>query len=134
MHPSAQLIIILTRRFAPKLILLRRFFPRCSSQYHNTLLDSHYYHVFAATPRSFSPRQHIAYVCEKNTRDLNSCCWDSDSSDAVRSEGMGRMMGEWSASFDTLVCDKLDDVMKSYETGGEILAFYREIGDKRKGK
>eukprot|EP00520_Triparma_pacifica_P004170 CAMPEP_0118641502 /NCGR_PEP_ID=MMETSP0785-20121206/5318_1 /TAXON_ID=91992 /ORGANISM="Bolidomonas pacifica, Strain CCMP 1866" /LENGTH=279 /DNA_ID=CAMNT_0006532955 /DNA_START=67 /DNA_END=903 /DNA_ORIENTATION=- len=29
-------------------------------EHSNTVLDSHYYHVFAETPRGFSPRQHIA--------------------------------------------------------------------------
>jgi len=32
-----------------------------SPKYENTLLDSHFYHVFAEHPRSLSPRGHIAF-------------------------------------------------------------------------
>ncbi|GMH67493.1 hypothetical protein TrRE_jg1534 [Triparma retinervis] len=48
------------------------------------------------------------------------------------SVGLKRMIGEWSVSFDTLVCTKLDDVMDSYREGGEVLEFDRKIGEKRK--
>jgi hypothetical protein len=85
-------------------------------------LDSHYYHVFASTPRAFSPRQHIAYVCEHNRRDLEGCC---------EGEGLRRIMGEWSASFDTLVCAKLDDVMASYAATGKFLEAGRQIPPER---
>ena len=98
----------------------------------NTVLDSHYYHVFAQTPRGFSPRQHIAYVCEKNSRDVNACCWKGGGAGGETSVGLKRMIGEWSVSFDTLVCTKLDDVMDSYREGGEVLEFDRKIGEKRK--
>ena len=40
-------------------------------------------------------------------------------------------MGEWSASFDTLVCTKLDDVMDSYAETGRFLEFDRKIPEKR---
>lgn len=101
-----------------------------SDKYKNTVLDSHYYHVFAEAPRSFSPRQHIAYVCEKNSRDLNACCHDGATGGL--SKGMRRMIGEWSVAFDTLVCAKLDDVMASYKGGGEVLGYSRTIEKDRK--
>ena len=87
-------------------------------------LDSHYYHVFSQKPRGFSPRQHVAYVCEKNFRDATSCCGPN---------GMGRIIGEWSAAFDTLVCAKLDDVMLSYEDSpDDILEHDRQISQDRR--
>ena len=37
----------------------------------------------------------------------------------VPSKGIRRIIGEWSASFDTLVCDKLDVVMAGIAENGE---------------
>lgn len=36
----------------------------------------------------------------------------------IPSKGISRIIGEWSASFDTLVGSKLDDVMKNIATNG----------------
>lgn len=79
-----------------------------TEEFDNTYLDSHYYHVFARNPRSLSPRQHIALVCEKYYRDATSCCYeDPPRNRRVSSKGMDRMFGEWSVAFDTLVVTKL---------------------------
>eukprot|EP00560_Eucampia_antarctica_P002700 CAMPEP_0197834178 /NCGR_PEP_ID=MMETSP1437-20131217/21427_1 /TAXON_ID=49252 ORGANISM="Eucampia antarctica, Strain CCMP1452" /NCGR_SAMPLE_ID=MMETSP1437 /ASSEMBLY_ACC=CAM_ASM_001096 /LENGTH=524 /DNA_ID=CAMNT_0043438673 /DNA_START=74 /DNA_END=1646 /DNA_ORIENTATION=- len=108
----------------------------------NTFLDSHYYHVFAGRPRHLSPKQHIALVCQHNYHDTVACCYsdhDSDASEgAIRkktntkpSHGISRMIGEWSASFDTLVSDKLDQVMAGVANNNVAIDFDREIGAKR---
>lgn len=82
------------------------------SRYENTLLDSHYYHVFAEYPRAFSPRQHIAYVCERNYREATACCYEDEPENTQVSKGIKRLFGEWSVSFDTLIVIKLYDVTK----------------------
>ena len=84
---------------------------------HNS--ESHYYHVFDERPRHLSPRQHIALVCQMNTRDTVACCYEDEKKMTIPSKGVSRIIGEWSASFDTLVCDKLDDVMKGIAENGE---------------
>uniref|UniRef100_A0A7S1FZN2 glucan 1,3-beta-glucosidase n=1 Tax=Corethron hystrix TaxID=216773 RepID=A0A7S1FZN2_9STRA len=95
------------------------------------LLDSHYYHVFFELARSFSPRQHIAYVCEHNRKDTQACCYDDVEGEekvpSLINGGMGRVIGEWSASYDTLVFVKLDEVMDgivSYSLHGEASYCY----------
>lgn len=100
-------------------------------EYQNTFLDSHYYHVFAERPRGLSPRQHIAYVCQHNHRDTVACCYD-DEDKKEPSQAISRIIGEWSASFDTLVCDKLDIVMAGIAVNGTAAEFDREIEPERK--
>lgn len=100
-------------------------------EYKNTFLDSHYYHVFAEQPRHLSPRQHIAYVCQHNYHDTVACCYE-DEDKTIPSRGMSRIIGEWSASFDTLVCDKLDVVMAGIAANGTAPEFHREIEPERK--
>ena len=77
----------------------------------NTYLDSHYYHVFAEQPRDLSPRQHIAYTCQKQWRDAVSCCYEDavhpkymfwKKTNTIPSSGVQRIVGEWSAAYDTL--------------------------------
>ena len=97
-----------------------------SPKYDNTLLDSHYYHVFDDELRGFSPKQHIAFVCGKNFRDAVSCCGGGDG-------GVRRIVGEFSAAFDTLVSTKLEDVMESYRQPGQpILEHDRVLNAERR--
>jgi len=92
-------------------------------EYKGTILDSHYYHVFDERPRHLSPKQHIALVCQHNRKDTDACCYEDyeDEENTIPSQGITRIIGEWSASFDTLVCDKLDVVMKGIAVNGEFL-------------
>jgi glucan 1,3-beta-glucosidase len=88
----------------------------------NTILDSHYYHVFAEEPRALSPKQHIAYVCRYNARYTTGCCYQKDQDGQVLpSKGISRMIGEWSAAFDTLVVDKLAAVMDEIVSSNTFL-------------
>jgi len=93
----------------------------------NTFLDSHYYHVFARNPRTLSPRQHIAYVCRKNKRDTVGCCYSDHPKNTKPAKGISRIIGEWSASPDTLVVDKLDQVMDEIAKTGVAAEFTRQI-------
>lgn len=95
--------------------------------YKGTYLDSHYYHVFDERPRHLSPRQHIALVCQKNRRDTVACCYQDEDKRTVPSKGISRIIGEWSVSLDTLVCDKLDNVMEGIRETGVAPEFHREI-------
>jgi Endoglucanase len=88
------------------------------ARFKGTYLDSHYYHVFDERPRHLSPRQHIALVCQKNRRDTVACCYQDKGNRTIPSMGMSRIIGEWSVSVDTLVCDKLDVVMSGIRTTG----------------
>ena len=92
--------------------------------------------VFAEEPRALSPRQHIAYVCRKNQRDTVACCYDqSNATDnkpsSVPAEGISRIIGEWSAAFDTLVSSKLDSVMASIADHQVALEMDRVLSPER---
>ena len=87
-------------------------------KYKGTFLDSHYYHVFDERPRHLSPRQHIALVCQHNRVDTEACCYQDQIGKSIPSKGISRIIGEWSASFDTLVGDKLDVVMAGIAANG----------------
>jgi len=100
-------------------------------KFKGTYLDSHYYHVFDERPRHLSPRQHIALVCQKNRRDTGACCYQDKDKRSVPSIGISRIIGEWSASLDTLVCDKLDAVMSGIRETGVAPEFDREISTER---
>jgi glucan 1,3-beta-glucosidase len=106
--------------------------------YNNTYLDSHYYHVFAEEPRALSPRQHIAYTCQKHWRDAVSCCyrdavhpwylpWKSSNINRHPSHGVQRIIGEWSAAYDTLPVAKLLQVMKGIAATGTAPEFDRQF-------
>jgi len=97
--------------------------------YNNTYLDSHYYHVFDEHPRDLSPRQHIAFTCEHDWTDATSCCYQ----DATRpwykpwkktntqpSQGVQRIIGEWSGAYDTLVVAELAVMMKGIAANGIV--------------
>mmetsp|Transcript_20883 Transcript_20883/g.29798 ORF Transcript_20883/g.29798 Transcript_20883/m.29798 type:complete len:582 (-) Transcript_20883:868-2613(-) len=103
-----------------------------ADKFANTVLDSHYYHVFAEEPRALSPKQHIAYVCRYNSYYTTACCYDEkEESNKIPSKGISRMIGEWSTAFDTLVVDKLTDVMDEISKTGKALEFDRQISKER---
>jgi glucan 1,3-beta-glucosidase len=111
------------------------------SRYSNTYLDSHYYHVFAEEPRSLSPRQHIAYVCQNEYRDAISCCYQNPSKPNNRvggqahnenpSQGVQRLIGEWSAATDILPVNMLMEVMNSIATNGTADYLHRQASPAR---
>jgi hypothetical protein len=59
--------------------------------------------VFAKETRNMSPRQHIAMVCGKNARDVNACCYsDYPNNTQPSTNGIRRIVGQWSAAYDVL--------------------------------
>jgi len=97
----------------------------------NTILDSHYYHVFAETPRSLSPKQHIAYVCRYNHRYTTGCCYSDHPKNTKVTPGISRMVGEWSASFDTEVGPMIDKVINGIIANYTAPFMDREISQSR---
>ena len=74
-----------------------------ATKYHDTYLDSHPYHVFFEQGRSFTPKQHIAYVCRHDTQAVQDCCYDDGpETNTIVSTGISRLTGEWSAAYDIL--------------------------------
>lgn len=101
-------------------------------EFTNTFLDSHYYHVFDSQERGLSPRQHIAYTCAKLARETASCCYRDAPRNTQPSRGISRIVGEWSASFDTLVVEKLRDVMANIHDHHEALEMDRKLSKERR--
>lgn len=97
------------------------------SKYNNTFLDSHYYQVFDETTRALSPRQHIAYTCRKQYRRATSCCYDDAPHNRHPSKGVSRMVGEWSAAYDTLPAALIEDIMDNIATSGKALLWDRAM-------
>jgi glucan 1,3-beta-glucosidase len=103
-----------------------------STKYNNTYLDSHFYHVFAEHERALSPKQHVAYTCAKLSRATATCCYQDPPKDTKVSQGISRIIGEWSAAFDTLPVERLNDIMKHIATSnGEALQMDRELSPER---
>jgi glucan 1,3-beta-glucosidase len=103
-----------------------------ADSFSNTYLDSHYYHVFAQHERALSPRQHIAFTCAKLARETASCCYNDPPHNSQPSRGISRIIGEWSAAFDTLVVEKLDDVMLNIHNNHQALDVDRTLNEERK--
>ena len=87
-------------------------------RHHNTYLDSHPYHVFFEHGRAFTPRQHIAYVCRHNAREVAACCYEDPPANTIPARGISRIIGEWSAAYDMLPTAMAPYLMKTIaETG-----------------
>ena len=84
----------------------------------NTYLDSHPYHVFFEKGRAFTPLQHIAYVCRHNHEDVTSCCYDDPPANTQPAKGISRIVGEWSAAYDSLPTAMAPYIMKTIAASG----------------
>ena len=99
------------------------------SQYSNTLLDTHLYTVFSEKLRSMSPKQHVAFVCGNHYNvEMMKCCWD----DEGRSQGLGRIIGEWTASYDMDVAAMINVVYDEISQTGFAPRFDRNISPQEK--
>jgi len=103
-----------------------------TNPYQNTYLDSHYYHVFAEAPRAMSPRQHIAFVCQNEFRDTVSCCYEDYPYNTKPAPGVQRMVGEWSAAYDTLPMAMLKQIMDGIAVGYIAPHLDRQMSPERK--
>lgn len=74
-----------------------------------------------------SPRQHIAYACTGNERDVVNCCYEDYPNNTVPSKNFRRIIGEWSACFDQLPKSLLADIMDTIEHNGTAAYFDRQI-------
>jgi hypothetical protein len=87
--------------------------------HYNTCMDSHAYQVFFEKGRAFTPRQHIAYVCRHNHEDVTSCCYEDAPNNTIPAKGISRIVGEWSAAYDSLPTTMAPIVMKAVAATGE---------------
>mmetsp|Transcript_2133 Transcript_2133/g.6160 ORF Transcript_2133/g.6160 Transcript_2133/m.6160 type:complete len:548 (+) Transcript_2133:200-1843(+) len=98
-------------------------------KYSNTLLDTHLYTVFSEKLRAMSPKQHVAFVCGKHYNiEMMKCCWN----DGGRSKGLGRIIGEWTASYDMDVAAMINVVFDEISRTGIAPRFDREISPQEK--
>jgi hypothetical protein len=67
--------------------------------------------VFDGNDRPLSPKQHIALVCGKDTRATQSCCYQDAPKNTIPSKGISRLIGEWSAAYDTDPKYRMHDIV-----------------------
>ena len=79
--------------------------------------------VFSARHRKLSPRQHIALTCQKTKRGVDSCCYQ-DQNNTIPSQGIHRIFGEWTVSFDKLPRSKDEQVMAGIVSSIRLHYFY----------
>lgn len=100
----------------------------------NTFLDTHQYHVFFEMGRSFSPRQHIAYLCRHNSIEVIACCYEDAPNNTVPTvNGMQKIVGEWTGAFDTLPTAMAPFIMKTIAETGVAPHLNRTLSPARKG-
>eukprot|EP00429_Kryptoperidinium_foliaceum_P046299 CAMPEP_0176126060 /NCGR_PEP_ID=MMETSP0120_2-20121206/63618_1 /TAXON_ID=160619 /ORGANISM="Kryptoperidinium foliaceum, Strain CCMP 1326" /LENGTH=597 /DNA_ID=CAMNT_0017460969 /DNA_START=36 /DNA_END=1826 /DNA_ORIENTATION=- len=101
----------------------------------NTFLDSHYYHVFDENDRKLSPKQHIALVCGKDARATESCCYQDAPKNTEPSRGISRIIGEWSAAYDSEPEFRMHEIMNQIrEKQGETSNFKLSNQDRLQSK
>ena len=105
-------------------------------KYSNTYLDSSYAftHVMSQQARDLSPKQHIAYVCGKNYREVTSCCYndEDDESNKNNNNGISHIASEWNAGYDINPISKMVEVMDSIKNnGGQVVDYSRTLSKER---
>lgn len=104
-------------------------------KYHNTYLDTHFYHTFDSHTRSMSPKEHINHVChpEELQAEITSCCYqDAPSTNSTPSRGVKRISAEWSAAYDAMPGELLQFVMEGIAVNGTAPDFYRILEPDRR--
>lgn len=130
--------------FEPQALNDGHWWQNNATRYNHTILDTHYYHVFAGNTRGFSPRQHIAMTCQNEyhvdpphskPKDVEggvaTCCWQDPPKNTIPSTQVQRMVGEWSAALDVLPVDKLFQMMDSIAANGTVIEFDRTLSADR---
>lgn len=100
--------------------------------HHDTYLDSHPYHVFFEQGRSFTPRQHIAYICRHDSQGVEDCCYEDGDAKLVPSRGISRLTGEWSGAYDILPTAVTPQLMKGIASDGIVPYHNRTLSKSRK--
>lgn len=103
-----------------------------STKYNNTYLDSHPYHVFFEQGRSFTPKQHIAYVCRHDSSSVKDCCYDDPDTKLLPSKGIARLTGEWSGAYDVLPTAMTPHIMKGILHNGTAPLLRRQLTQPQK--
>ena len=99
----------------------------------NTYLDSHIYHVFAASVRSYDPIKHLERVCHPDEPEntISDCCYLDPPQNTTPSPGVRRISTEWSAAFDAMPGELLAVVMKGIAENGTAPNFFRTMSEER---
>jgi glucan 1,3-beta-glucosidase len=105
------------------------------TEYENTMLDSHYYHIFNPAFREMSPRQHIGYTClpEPQIDGIQSCCYeDGPYNNAIPSRGVQRIVTEWTAVYDRDPGPMLEEILDGIAINGTAPYIDRQLSQPRK--
>mmetsp|Transcript_32267 Transcript_32267/g.74124 ORF Transcript_32267/g.74124 Transcript_32267/m.74124 type:complete len:633 (-) Transcript_32267:523-2421(-) len=98
--------------------------------YVNTFMESDYTQVYAPELRELSPRQHIAYACQLAMKNYTECCWAdyiNGTGPAIPALGISRLVGKWSAAYDTDVDAKTFQIMQAIAANGSNPEYDREL-------
>ena len=103
------------------------------SKYQGTYLDSHYYNIFDPYSRAMSPQKHIDEVCHpEEGKRIDDCCFEDAPADIKPSQGVGRIVTEWSAAFDCMPGDLLNEVvMRGIQDNGVAPLLDRQLSSER---
>jgi glucan 1,3-beta-glucosidase len=106
-------------------------------RYLDTYLDSHYYTVFTNDERHMPPQQHIDHVCHPPKQlglAIADCCYqDPHHSNSTKpSQGVGRIVTEFSAAFDSMPGELLKIILQGYREHGRAPPNNRTLSNDRK--
>lgn len=106
------------------------------STYHGTYLDSHYYTVFTNDERHMQPAQHIDHVCHPPSQKglaIADCCYQDPhhSNSTQPSQGVGRIVTEFSAAFDSMPGELLKIILQGYLENGQAPPQTRTVSEDR---
>jgi glucan 1,3-beta-glucosidase len=107
-----------------------------ATRYHDTYLDSHYYNVFTDAERHMSPSNKLEHVCDAPVGkglQVGDCCWErpSKSNTTHPSEGVQRIVTEFSAAYDSMPGELLKIILQSFQEHGRAPAKNRTISKDR---
>lgn len=108
-----------------------------SEKYKNTYLDSHYYNVFTDDERKMAPEKHIDHVCnapQGKGLAIDDCCFKNPhlSNSTQPSEGVQRIVTEWSVAYDSMPGELLKIILQSFQERGHAPENKRVLSDDRK--
>ena len=104
--------------------------------YSNTYLDSHYYNLFDQPQRFLSPKAHVDEVCNspvgKGDNILDCCFEDAPATNSTPSQGIGRIVAEWSVAYDAMPGDLLKVIRQGLRQNGVAALQDRQLNDQEK--
>ena len=103
------------------------------TRYHDTYLDSHYYYIFDDNDRNKTADQHLQDVCHPSPgQRMDDCCFIDNATKTNPSQGVKRIITEWSGAFDAMPGEVLKIVMTSLFKLGRPALLDRQLSSDRK--